>query len=105
MRKACKENDPELAKKGWRAFECFGGKVCLILKDENGIRGFVNVCPHAGGTSVPVEEERMGSVLKCQSHGALFNIISGKALTPPAPEGSGLRTLGLKVEDGVIYYQ
>lgn len=104
MKQACRENDPELAAKGWRVFECFGGKTCLIIKDENGMRGFLNVCPHTGGPSVPLENEAGERVLRCQNHGAEFDIISGKTLKGPAPEGSSLRTVELRVEDGVIYY-
>lgn len=101
---ACKIDDAELAGQGWKMFDCFGGKTCLILKDENGLRGFVNVCPHMGGPTAPHMTQDGRKVLKCQWHGAEFDIISGRAQTPPAPEGSGLRTLSLIVENDTIYY-
>lgn len=104
MKRACAVDDKDLQGRGWKAIECFGGKTCLIVKDELGLRGFMNVCPHTGGPSIPVDNEAGERVLQCQNHGAEFDIISGKTLKGPAPEGSSLRTIELKVEDGIIYY-
>ena len=103
-KEVCRINDKGLAERGWKVFDCFGGKTCLILKDGGGLRGFVNVCPHMGGPTAPHETEDGRKVLKCQWHGAEFDIISGKAETLPAPEGSGLRTLSLTIENDIIYY-
>ena len=104
MKVACKTDDSELAERGWKSFDCFGGKTCLILKDDKGLRGFVNVCPHMGGPTGLAVDEKGSKILKCQGHGAEFDIISGKRLSGPAPDGSGLRSLDIKVEDGIVYY-
>lgn len=103
MKEACKIDDNDLVTRGWKSFDCFGGKVCLVLKDEHGLRGFVNVCPHMGGPTAPIEKDGVG-ILKCQWHGAEFDIKSGLRLSGPPPEGSSLRVLPLTVENGVIYY-
>ncbi|MBI2055232.1 MAG: Rieske 2Fe-2S domain-containing protein [Candidatus Sungbacteria bacterium] len=104
MKAVCNINDADLQNKGWKVFDCFGGKTCLILKDENGLRGFVNVCPHMGGPTAPHETEDGRKVLKCQWHGSEFDIISGATQTPPAAEGTGLRTIKLSIENETIYY-
>ena len=42
-------------------------------------------CTHAGG---PLSEGSVGgTTVTCPWHGAQFDLTSGKALTPPAPEG------------------
>lgn len=104
MKEACKISNKELETRGCKSFDCFGGKTCFILKDGEAYRGFVNVCPHMGGPTEPQEREDGKKVLKCQWHGAEFDFVTGQALTPPAPKGSGLRKLSLIVKDGVIYY-
>jgi nitrite reductase/ring-hydroxylating ferredoxin subunit len=104
MKEACKESDPTLTKQGWKSFDCFGGKTCLVLKDDNGYHGFVNVCPHMSGTTIPFEEADGTKILKCTYHAGEFDILTGKRLSGLPPDGSGLRTLEIKVENGIIYY-
>lgn len=44
-----------------------------------------DTCTHAGG---PLSEGSVGgTAVTCPWHGAQFDLPSGKALTPPAPEG------------------
>lgn len=102
-RVACKVDDRQLVEKGWKSFECFGGKVCLVIKDGEAYRGYVNRCPHANGEAMPAIDDEGNRVLKCMLHGSLFNITTGEALTAPAAPGA-LRSLSLTVEDGIIYY-
>ena len=104
MKVACKIDDEDLVDRGWKSFDCFAGKTCLILKDEKGLRGFVNVCPHMGGSTEPMTKDDGTKVLKCTFHAAEFDIIMGKRLSGLAPEGVGLRSLDIKVEDGIVYY-
>ena len=104
MKQACRTDDAELIENGWKSFDCFGGKTCLILKEGESYVGFVNVCPHMGGATRPVEREDGTSVLKCTFHAAEFDMITGRRLSGLAPDGSGLRQIELKAEDGVIYY-
>ena len=104
MKKVCMIDDKELLVHSWKSFDCFGGKTCLILKDDKGLRGFVNVCPHMGGSTEPTAKDDGTKVLKCTFHAAEFDIITGQRLSGLAPEGSGLRTLDLKIENGVVYY-
>lgn len=103
MKVACKADDAELERQGWKIFECFGGKTCIVIKEGGAYRGFVNRCPHAGGEVRPTTSEEGGRVLKCMMHGSLFDL-SGVALTAPAAPGT-LRGIELKIEDGIIYYQ
>ena len=104
MKKVCMINDKELLVHGWKSFDCFGGKTCLILKDDKGLRGFVNVCPHMGGSTEPTAKDDGTKVLKCTFHAAEFVIITGQRLSGWASEGSGRRSLDLKIENGVVYY-
>jgi len=104
MKVACKIDDEDLVDRGWKSFDCFGGKTCLILKDEKGLRGFVNVCPHMGGSTEPTAKDDGTKVLKCTFHAAEFDIITGQRLSGLAPEGSGLRALTVEEKGGVIYY-
>lgn len=104
MKEACKIDDAELSEHGWKTFDCFGGKTCLILRDDKGLRGFVNVCPHMGGPTEPMTKADGTKVLKCTFHSAEFDIITGARLSGLAPEGSGLRALAVEEKDGVVYY-
>lgn len=102
MKEICKTDDADLQDNGWKSFDGPGGKPGIILKVGKEYRGFMNVCTHMGGPTLPVEREG-GGILKCQWHGAEFDL-NGRALTRPAPAGSLLRPLTLEVKDGVIYY-
>lgn len=102
-RVACRVDDRQLAEKGWKSFECFGGKMCLVVKDGEAYRGYVNRCPHANGETLPAKDEAGNTVLKCMMHGSLFDLKTGEALTPPAAPGV-LRSLEITVQDGVLYY-
>lgn len=101
---ACRLDNAELQSNGWKAFDCFGGKTCLVLKEGEGYKGFVNVCPHMGGATQPFKKDDGTKVLKCTFHAAEFDIMTGKRLSGLAPEGSGLRTLSLTIENDTIYY-
>lgn len=103
MKQACKLDDAELVKRGWKSFECFGGKVCLVIKDGEAYRGYVNRCPHANGETMPAKDEAGNTVLKCMMHGSLFDLKTGEALTAPAAPGA-LRPLTLTIENETIYY-
>lgn len=100
---ACRVDDRQLAEKGWKSFECFGGKVCLVLKTGETYKGYVNRCPHANGETLPAKDESGNTVLKCMMHGSIFDLETGEALTAPAAPGA-LRPLTLSIENETIYY-
>ena len=103
MKLICNKN--EIPKNSFQTFSGPGGKEGILLNLGGKFKAFVNSCPHMAG---PVELERCegdACVLKCQWHGATFDPETGKALTAPAPEGSGLRELNVIIEDDKIYYQ
>lgn len=74
------------------------GKRCILLYNNGEIRAFQNICTHKSGPN-----QLQGEKLVCQWHGATFDPLTGKALSRPAPDGSELPAISLKIEDGKIY--
>ncbi|MBI3627179.1 MAG: Rieske 2Fe-2S domain-containing protein [Candidatus Sungbacteria bacterium] len=105
MRIACKVDDAGLNSRGWKVFDCFGGKTCLVIKEGEAYRGFVNTCPHMQGEVRPWDKTTGERVLQCKTHGAEFDYATGARLSGPPPEGSSLRALQFFVEQDVIYYK
>ena len=98
-------NAGDIAENSFKIFSGPGGKEGILLNLAGKFKAFVNSCPHMSG---PVELERCDGderILKCQWHGATFDPETGRALSAPAPEGSGLRELRVIVEDNKIYYE
>jgi 3-phenylpropionate/trans-cinnamate dioxygenase ferredoxin subunit len=59
-----------------------GGRCILICNASQRLYAISNVCTHA---EQPLERGRMsGSWIACPTHGARFDLASGKALNPPA---------------------
>ena len=56
-----------------------------------------DTCTHQGG---PLSEGAVeGAAVTCPWHGAQFDLVSGKALTPPAPEGVKRFTIHVQGDD------
>lgn len=98
-------NLDDVAEKSFKIFSGPGGKEGILLKAGGKLKAFVNSCPHMGGRTVLESRGTGKCVLRCQSHGATFDPETGRALSAPAPEGSGLRELHVIVEDNKIYYK
>lgn len=66
---------------------------------------YINDCPHTG-VNLNWQEGQFLSVdglfIQCSLHGALFEPDSGKCIYGPC-RGQSLKTLKLKVENGVVY--
>lgn len=75
-----------------------GPRPALIVNTGRGFKAYWNFCTHMGGT-VKIRD----GCFKCQWHGATFDIPTGRALTGPAPEGSGLSELPVMVEGDDVF--
>ncbi len=77
----------------------YKGRDAVLVKTGDNFHAFIDYCTHAGG---PLTMENCK--LKCVTHYALFNPETGEAETLPAPEGSSLMEIKIKVKDGKIYH-
>lgn len=75
------------------------GKRIFVINQGGELKAYVNLCPHMGG-SVRMD----GANIKCNMHGALFDIATGLAKTQPADEGTGLEPAKVSLEGDDIYY-
>jgi nitrite reductase/ring-hydroxylating ferredoxin subunit len=74
-----------------------GTPICLVNVDGT-IHAVHDVCTHAMQSLADgwVDHDR----LECPRHGAVFSVITGEVLTPPA--SAPLPTFGVTVKDGRI---
>lgn len=93
----------ELAEvEGVRAFDLSGFPL-LIIRDADGLRGFVNLCPHQ---YLPLDYRgdqllsADGARLICTSHQAQFDARTGEVCAGPA--SCGLTVVPLQQEHGRI---
>ena len=98
-------NPRDIAENSFKIFAGPGGKEGILLNLAGKFKAFVNSCTHKEGPVRLEQCEDDACILKCQWHGATFDPETGRALSAPAPEGSGLRELNIIVEDDKIYYQ
>ncbi len=77
----------------------FFGRPAILVRVGGEIHAYINCCTHTGG---PVKLD--GDILHCQWHGSDFDAATGEALTPPAPTGSKLIKLPIKVRGGKVFY-
>ncbi len=62
------------------------GQVDLLLANVGGSFYVIGeTCTHAGG--VPSQGELDGEQVACPRHQAMFSVITGEAVSPPADEG------------------
>ncbi|MBI4434062.1 Rieske 2Fe-2S domain-containing protein [Candidatus Uhrbacteria bacterium] len=76
----------------------YRGRPAILVQSEDGIRAYYNICTHDGGCCALV-----GRDLVCESHGARFNPVSGKALSAPAPMGTFLTKIPIRIEAGAVF--
>ena len=82
-----------------------GDAESLILHRDGGqVRGWFNVCPHAGRRLdwAPAKFLRSDGLLVCAAHGASFELGSGACVAGPC-RGASLRAVVLEVRDGGVY--
>ena len=76
-------------------------KTYCIYRLEDGYYATDGICTHE---SVHLEEGLvMDDEIECPMHQGIFNIKTGKAISPPVCED--LKTYSVKVEEGKIYIQ
>ena len=75
-----------------------GGRDILVLKAEGAYYAISNICSHAH--ALIDDGEREGHTIACPLHGALFDIRSGRHLTPPAVRP--LAVYETRVQDGRV---
>ncbi|MBU2102600.1 MAG: Rieske (2Fe-2S) protein [Candidatus Omnitrophota bacterium] len=73
-------------------------KKAIVLYNGGDVKAFENICTHKGGLTKLVSDK-----LVCQWHGALFDPVTGIALKGPAPSGSRLPSIPVRVRDEKIY--
>lgn len=85
-----------------------GTMVLRLIVQRTGYESAVvyeNRCPHAG-TPLNMFDDKFlditGRRLICRTHGALFEMDSGKCVRGPC-KGDYLRPVAVTIEDGVIY--
>lgn len=78
----------------------------LVVREEEAVYGYENVCPHAG-TPLDWEPDRFmsadGSYLMCHTHGALFRIEDGYCVAGPCAGMSLTPVVVRLAEDGAIH--
>jgi nitrite reductase/ring-hydroxylating ferredoxin subunit len=75
----------------------------LLLRAGATVRGFLNICPHAGRPLnwAPGRFLIEAGTVVCAAHGAMFSIPDGVCVQGPC-RGSSLREVVLRVEDGAV---
>lgn len=97
----------ELADPGARAFTAGRGDWPLrglVVRRGAEVHAYANRCPHAGHPLNLRPHEFLtpdGTLLLCHSHGALFEIASGRCVAGPCP-GASLRRIPIEVRAGYV---
>ena len=78
----------------------------FVVREDEAVYGYENVCPHAG-TPLDWEPDRFlnadGSYLMCHTHGALFRIEDGYCIAGPCA-GMSLTPVPLRLAaDGAVH--
>lgn len=82
----------ELKEGAQKTFE-YRGKPAILFRYKGELRCYVNVCTHAGGPT-----DLAGDELVCEWHGSHFNPLTGEVTRPPAPTGSSLTAIRVRLE-------
>jgi nitrite reductase/ring-hydroxylating ferredoxin subunit len=76
----------------------------LVVKVADGVRGYINRCPHAGHVLDLLPQRFLsadGTLIVCSSHGALFEKATGYCVAGPCA-GRSLTPVPLQVRCGVV---
>lgn len=98
----------ELEDPGSRAFTIGRGDWPVrgfVVRRGAVVYGYLNRCPHLGSPLNLRPHDFLapgGSLLLCNSHGALFEISTGLCLAGPCA-GARLRSIPLQVEGGFVF--
>ena len=70
------------------------GEQVLLVNVDGTIHGCDDVCTHSYASLS--EGDLDGAEIQCPLHGAMFNVVSGDVITPPAEEA--LRSFEVRIE-------
>ena len=76
----------------------------LLVRLGDTVHGYVNRCPHAGHRLNFMPDRFLtpdGTLILCQSHGALFDKATGDCVAGPCP-GEALTRLPVETRDGQV---
>lgn len=97
----------DLADPGSRAFSLGEGDWPVrgfVVRRGQEVFAYVNRCPHAGHP-LNMRPDRFltpdGSLILCNSHGAMFEIETGVCVAGPCP-GQRLRRISVRVQDDLV---
>jgi len=81
-----------------------GAQSLILLRDGERVRGYLNVCPHAGRRLdyAPGKFLLKDDTLICAVHGATFQRQAGMCVAGPC-RGQSLRMVALRVEGGQVW--
>ena len=81
-----------------------GEQSLILLRDGGQVRGYRNVCPHAGRRLdyAPGKFLLKDDTLICAVHGASFQRQAGVCVAGPC-RGDSLRAVALRVEGGEVW--
>ena len=86
-----------------RGIEC-NNKYLFAIKKDDLFHIYFNICPHLG-TPLEWQEDQFldegKALIRCATHGALFDIKSGNCLVGPC-KGKSLRKIPCVVREGII---
>lgn len=100
----------DLADTSSRAFTIGGGDWPLrgfVVKHGERVFAYVNTCPHAGHSLNWKPHEFLTldrAFIQCASHGALFEIDSGRCVAGPCT-GRSLRALVTRIENDRVFVE
>lgn len=75
-----------------------GDDQVLLVNVDGAVHACEDICTHAYASLSDGDLD--GNEVQCPLHGAVFNVVTGKALTPPAVDA--LRTFAVRVEGDAI---
>ncbi len=80
-----------------------GEESVILLRRGDQVRGYLNVCPHAGRRLdyAPGKFLLKNDTLICAVHGATFNQVDGLCVAGPC-RGEHLRKVDVVVRDGAV---
>ena len=86
-----------------KGFAVSGTLLFAVKKDEQ-LHLFHNRCPHLG-TPLEWEEDRFleddGALIRCATHGALFEIDNGQCVVGPCT-GKALHAIAFEIQEGEL---
>ena len=79
----------------------------IIVRQGDGVLGYVDVCPHTGSRLDPGRNTFMddsGEHIRCSIHGALFRIHNGECIDGPC-FGDKLTPAPVSLQNGDVYLE